>query len=165
MEAGKGSRDIVWPVGAPRRPQGAGDTTLQRWREEHLSVPGTGHLRVAGLPSDDDTANQLARRVAGDPGDARLHVARVNHHVLAEEGDAVYAALIDAFLAFGTSGAGLRQRLLEGGRRLIGAPRAAFLDRHVEHGLRPSSAFPHCPGSMLSQGVTGSTDLVRSTSS
>lgn len=160
MQAGNGSRDIVIAAGAPRRSVDDG-AMLDQWRAEFLAVPGTGHLKVAMLPSDDGPATQLARRVAADPSDARLHVARVNHHVLAEEGDQVYAALVDAFLAFGPSGVGLRRRLLEGARRLVGVQRAAFLDRHVADGLTPSTPLPYCPGSVLSCGVTGSTDLVR----
>lgn len=145
---------------APRRVADSG-AALDQWRSEFLAVPGTGHLRVAMLPSDDSPATQLARRVAADPTDARLHVARVNHHVLADDANQVYAALVDAFLAFGTAGVGLRRRLLEGARRLVGVQRAAFLDKHVATGLSPSTPFPYCPGSVLSCGATGSTDLVR----
>ena len=161
MQSGTGSRDLVVQPGAPRRAAEPDGAALNQWRSEYLAVPGTGHLKVALLPSDDSAGTQLARRVAADPGDDRLHVARVNHHVLAEEADAVYAALVDAFLAFAASGQGLRHRLLEGGRRLIGSQRAGFLDRHVATGLTPATPFPYCPGSMLSRGVTGSTDLVR----
>ena len=120
MKSGDGSRDIVNNSAVPRRSSGKDEAALADWRAEHLAVPGTGHLRVAVITGDDSLSTQLARRVAADPGDARLHVARVNHHVLAEDGDEVFAALVDAFLAFGASGTGLRQRLLEGGRRLIG---------------------------------------------
>ena len=161
MKSGDGSRDIVNNSAVPRRSSGKDEAALADWRAEHLAVPGTGHLRVAVITGDDSLSTQLARRVAADPGDARLHVARVNHHVLAEDGDEVFAALVDAFLAFGASGTGLRQRLLEGGRRLIGPQRSGLLDRCVNSGLQPKTPFPHCRGSVLSRGVTGSTDLVR----
>ena len=69
----------------------------------------------------DSVAGQLARRVAGDPTDARLHVARVNHHIVEDEPDGIFAALVDVFFAFGDSGAGLRARLLDGARRQIEA--------------------------------------------
>ncbi len=162
MDFETGRRDIVRRIGGPAAPTAAavGDTTLRAWRAEHLAVPGTGRIRFEPLPSDDDLAHQMARRVAQDPGDARLHVARVNHHVLARDADGVYAALLDLYLAFGTSGAGLRARLLNGARQLIGPQRAAVLDRATATGLTCWTPTPPSPGSMLSRGVTGSTDIV-----
>jgi hypothetical protein len=138
-----------------------GDTTLRAWRAEHLAVPGTGRIRFDPLPSDDDLAHQMARRVAQDPDDARLHVARVNHHVLARDAEGVYAALLDLYLAFGPSGAGLRSRLLNGARQLIGPQRAAVLDRATATGLAAWTPTPPSAGSMLTRGVTGSTDIIR----
>lgn len=164
MELEPGRRDLVRRIGGPAAPAAAaaGDSTLRAWREEHLAVPGTGRIRFDPLPSDDDIAHQMARRVAQDPGDARLHVARVNHHVLARDTDGVYAALLDLYLAFGASGAGLRARLLNGARQLIGPQRAAVLDRATATGLAAWTPTPPSTGSMLSRGVTGSTDIVRS---
>jgi len=156
-----GSRDIVRRAGAPAMVADTSSGQREQWRAEHLAIPGTGHIHFTALPSEDDVADQLARRVAGDPTDARLHVARVNHHVLALDADRVFAAVVDAFFAFGPTGAGLRARLLNGVRRLIGAERAAFLDAAVANGLTAKSSLPWCPGSMLSNGVTGVTDIVR----
>ena len=82
---------------------------------------------------------------------------------------AMGAAIINrfafVFFAFGASGVGLRTRLLGGCRRQIGPDRVALLTPFVATGLTPSSSIPHCPGSMLSQGVTGITDIVRRTRS
>jgi hypothetical protein len=163
MATTSGSHDIVRRVGTTISNADHNAEQRDQWRTEHLSVPGTGHIHFTALPSDDDLAGQLARRVAGDPSDARLHVARVNHHVVENEPDAIYAALVDAFFAFGPSGVGLRTRLLDGCRRQIGSDRAAQLAPMVATGLSPSSSLPFCAGSMLSRGVTGSTDIVRRT--
>lgn len=160
-----GRRDLVRRLGATAPAvASAGDASLRAWREEHLAVPGTGRVRFVALPSGDDVAHQMARRVAGDPADARLHVARVNHHLLHREADELYGALVDLFLAFGPAGAGLRARLLDGARQLIGHPRAAMLDRAVANGLTPATPMPPSRHSMLSAGVTGSTEIVRRTS-
>ena len=161
MTVTTGSRDIVRRAGAGISASENATEQRELWRAEHLAVPGTGHIHFTALPSDDDVAGQLARRVAGDPTDARLHVARVNHHIVEDEPDGIFAALVDVFFAFGDSGAGLRARLLDGARRQIGAQRAALLQPAVAGGLRPKSSLPWCPGSMLSKGVTGSTDIVR----
>jgi hypothetical protein len=162
MDENTGTRDIVRRLGgAAPAATAVGNAALQQWREEHLVVPGTSRIRFEALPSDDSVADQMARRVAGDPGDARLHVARVNHHVVQRDADAVYAALVDLFLAFEEGGAGLRARLLDGGRQLIGSQRAGALDAAVRTGLSPKTAVPPCPGSVLSRGVTGNTDIVR----
>lgn len=155
-----GSRDIVRRSGVSLLSDDRAAQQREQWRAEHLAVPGTGHIHIEALPSEDDVAVQLARRVMGDPTDARLHVARVNHHFLAEDPDQVFAALVDAFYAFGPDANGLRARLLNGVRRQIGSDRAQRLDAAVRTGLRPSDAA-WCPGSMLSSGVTGSTDIVR----
>ena len=160
MEIEGGSRDIVRCFGATRTVDRV-EEQRQQWREEHLAIPGTGHIHFVALPTEDPLSDQLARRVAHDPSDARLHVARVNHHVIAEDAEQAYAALVDVFFAFGESGQGLRERLLNGARRVIGPHRAALLEPYVAHGMRPSTSLPLCPGSMLSQGVTGDTDIVR----
>lgn len=160
MESPATTRDIVRRVGHVRTNEHA-DEQRRQWRAQHLAVPGTGRIRFDALPSDDGLADQLARRVAGDPTDARLHVARVNHHVLNEDPDGVYAALVDLFFAFGPTGVGLRTRLLNGARRIIGPQRTALLERHLATGFAPRTSLPLCPGSMLSNGVTGETELVR----
>ncbi|HNJ97176.1 MAG TPA: hypothetical protein PLV13_03565 [Ilumatobacteraceae bacterium] len=160
METEGGSRDIVRCFGAVRTIDRA-EEQRQQWRSEHLAIPGTGHIHFVALPSEDPLSDQLARRVAQDPSDARLHVARVNHHVIAEDAEQTYAALVDVFFAFGESGRGLRERLLNGARRVIGPHRAALLDPFVATGMLPSTSLPLCPGSMLSNGVTGETDIVR----
>ncbi|MEI7546665.1 MAG: hypothetical protein WCK21_01200 [Actinomycetota bacterium] len=162
MDSAGGTRDLVRRSGAAHTTERVAEQREQ-WRAEHLAIPGTSHLQFAALPSEDDVADQLARRVAQDPSDARLHVARVNHHVVHDEPDRVYAALVDAFFAFGPTGAGLRSRLLNGARRQIGPARAALLDPYVDTGLSPRSSLPLCPGSMLSNGITGETEIVRPT--
>ena len=162
MESASGSRDIVRRIGQVGTDEHA-DEQRRSWRAEHLSVPGTGHIHFEALPSDDTVADQLARRVAADPTDARLHVARVNHHVLHDEADRLYAALVDLFFAFGPSGAGLRTRLLNGARRLIGPQRAAALDQHLTTGFDVRSNVPPCTGSVLGTGITGETEIIRRT--
>ncbi len=163
MENEGGSRDIVRCFGATR-PVDLVDEQRQQWRAEHLAIPGTGHIHFNALPSEDTLADQLARRVAQDPSDARLHVARVNHHVLADDAEQLFAALVDVFFAFGPTGTGLRERLLNGARRQIGPQRAAQLEPYLATGLSPRTAIHGCRGSMLSQGVTGETEIVRPTS-
>ncbi|MDO8363194.1 MAG: hypothetical protein Q7V88_09885 [Actinomycetota bacterium] len=161
MTTATGTRDIVRRLGTAARAAEVSTEQREQWRAEHLAVPGTSHIHFDPLPSDDDVADQLARRVAQDPTDARLHVARVNHHVVRDEPDRLFAALVDAFFAFGDTGVGLRTRLLNGARRQIGQERAALLEPAVTHGLKPSSSLPVVPGSMLSRGVTGVTNIVR----
>jgi len=160
MEASTGSRDIVRRAGAARVTTDDSAERREHWRAEHLAIPGTGHIHFTALPSEDDLTSQLARRVAGDPADARLHVARVNRHVLHDEPELAHAAIVDVFYAFGPEAVGLRTRLLNGVRRQIGSTNAARLDAALATGLRPASNA-WCPGSMLSRGVTGETDIVR----
>ena len=163
METEGGSRDIVRCFGATSSVDLA-DEQRQQWRAEHLAIPGTGHLHFHALPSDDSLGEQLARRVAQDPTDARLHVARVNHHVLADDAEQLFAALVDVFFAFGPTGKGLRERLLNGARRQLGPQRTAQLEPYLATGMSPRTVVHWCNGSMLSSGVTGETDIVRPTS-
>ncbi len=163
MDVTAGTRDIVrrTDLSAVAAAAAAADASMAQWRAEHLAVPGTGRIHIDLLPSEDDVTHQLARRVAQDPTDARLHVARVNHHVLILDSDGAYAALVDLYLAFGPSAAGLRTRLLDGARQLIGPERTAALEVHRATGLAVKDPMPVCTGSMLSAGVTGETDIVR----
>lgn len=156
-----GSRDIVRRAGVAAATIDRTADERAQWRAEHLAIPGTGHIHFTALPSDDNLGDQLARRVAGDPLDARLHVSRVNHHVLHGDRDRAYGAIVDVFYAFGSEAFGLRNRLFNGVRRLIGGDRATMLDHYLDAGLQPDSPVPWCPGSMLSPGATGSTTIVR----
>jgi hypothetical protein len=163
LDTTRGRREIVRRIGAAAAPAvtAAGEDALQAWRTEHLAVPGTAHIHFQSLPSDDDVAHQMARRVAQDPDDARVHVARINHHVVHRDADGAYGALVDLYLSFGPSAAGLRARLLNGARQLVGQSRAAVLDRATATGLTPRTPIPPCPQSKLGTRVTGNTDVVR----
>ncbi len=163
MNVTPGTRDIVrrTDLSAAVAAAAAADASMEQWRAEHLAVPGTGRIHVEPLPSEDDVTHQLSRRVAQDPTDARLHVARINHHVVRLDSDGAFAALVDLYLAFGPSAAGLRSRLLNGAHQLIGPERTTALEARTATGLVVKDPMPVCTGSMLSAGVTGETDIVR----
>ena len=128
---------------------------LGRRIEEAARIPGTARLRA-----DDSAADALARRVARDPQDARVHVERINMALADDDADAAYGALVDLFIGLGQRGRGVRERLAGGVRFLIGEERYQAVVAHLDDGLAANDPLPPAASSVLSTGVCGRREVV-----
>lgn len=135
-------------------------TVIGRRIEEAARIPGTARLRTERDLSDDGDADALARRVAKQPADTRVHVERVNRALADRDADAAYGALVDLFIALGDRGRGVRERMAGGVRFLIGEERYGALCRHLDDGLKPTDPLPPAINSVLSRGVCGTSRVV-----
>lgn len=133
---------------------------LGRRIEEAARIPGTARLRTERQNSDDTVADALARRVARDPGDTRVHVERVNLALADGDAEAAYGALVDLFIALGPRGRGVRERLAGGVRFLVGEERYQAVVAHLDDGLAANDPLPPAASSVLSTGVCGQREVV-----
>lgn len=110
-------------------------------------------------------ADALAHRIARAPKDLRGHVQRIILHQMHNEGDALFAALLDLFIALGAFGLALRKRLLQSSSALLSTTQRDFLNAHIDTGVSAREPHPSAPRSRLSQGCIGSLAFItRSTS-
>ncbi|MFM2065109.1 MAG: hypothetical protein RLZZ584_18 [Pseudomonadota bacterium] len=131
-------------------------------RGGRLDVLGHGDQVAAGLPP---CAPALAWRyltalVARDALDLEAHARRVMQACQPEFRDRLFGAMLDVFLALGSSGRGLRAALLDKARAHLGADELTFLQQHLEPGLAPMAQLPAQAGSVHDRGVLGSLQLV-----
>ncbi len=142
-------------------PKTSEESPWERFSRRSRGIVGIGGIEIDRDLSEGTMAEVYARRVLNNPHDARSHVQRLNHH--AEEGEAAeaYGAAVDLFIALGATAAGLRGRMLEGVRVLIGTERTAALADKLTSGLDRNDPVPYAAWSVLTTGVTG-TPVVRS---
>ena len=129
-----------------------------RWERAAGGTQGIPGLRAIAVGADlagGDTVEQLARRVLRTPDDARLHLARVQGLVDADQPDELYGAVVDFLIATGTSAERLRTTVVAGAASVIGPGRAAALRSYPTTGLAATDSIPPAPCSVLHLGVTG----------
>ncbi len=102
----------------------------------------------------------LAHTVARTPSSLLAHVQRVQLWIEDGNPDETYAAMLDLFVALGTRGAALRERMLAAAAPVLDQDRARYLAAALIPGLEATHPHPAAPGSMLSRGLTGSLSLV-----
>jgi len=105
-------------------------------------------------------ADALAHHIARRPVDLRRHVQRVLLHQAQQQGDALFAALLDLFIALGRSGHALRDRLARESLPLLNEAQQNFLMLHVAIGVIATDVHPVAPRSKLSVGASGSFDFI-----
>lgn len=102
----------------------------------------------------------FAHCVARDPRDLRSHVRRILLERETGNGDGLYAALIDLFIALGRQGGPLRRRMLEQSKECLESIQYQLLRGAYAEGLDAMSA-PVAVGSVLGRGLEGRLDMVR----
>lgn len=105
-------------------------------------------------------ADSLAHRVARQPKDLRSHVQRIMLHQHPDQQDALFAALLDLFIALGNKGLALRKRLLQTSASLVNSTQFEFLSARLDSGMSSNEMHPPALRSRLSQGSTGSVKFI-----
>ncbi|MBK1724604.1 type IV pilus assembly protein FimV [Thiocystis violacea] len=123
-------------------------------------LPASSRLRVIAPTHANDPGAFLAHQVARVPKDLRAHVQRVIFHVGGTNASGSYAALVDLFIALGSKGMPLRQRMLDTAKRLLNRGQYQALVGKLDSGLRATDSIPCAPASMLSKGTRGTGTLV-----
>ncbi len=123
-------------------------------------LPGSSELQLAQSQNIGDPCAFLAHQVARFPSDLKVHVQRIVLHVAETNAGGSYAALVDLFIALGSKGMSLRQRMLDTAKRLLERGQYQALVRKLDSGLHAADPIPCAPGSMLSKGTRGARILV-----
>jgi hypothetical protein len=105
-------------------------------------------------------AEYLSFQVARSPHNLLRHTQRIFFHFGRDDGDGLYAALLDLFLALRGRGQALRSRLLGGSKARLAPDHFAALSRYLTEPVE-ESAVPHTGMSVLTAGLTGILPLVR----
>lgn len=120
------------------------------------------------LPQFFDTGCQqhspehLAKRIARNPRDLRVHTQRVLAFHQRQRAEPCYASLVDLFAVLGERGIELRRNLLHKCRDTITLGQYDFLSSHIEKGLLDKDILTNMPiGSRLHNGAGGTQEIVK----
>lgn len=127
----------------------------------HFSIAGDRRLVLKSLGDAELGASYLGYRIVDKPGDLRAHVQRILLHVGANDEPSVRGSLIDLFIALGSRGAALKQRMLGFAAPALSKTGAAFLRKNIEHGFKPwDNAVASTRTSLLSMGYIGVREII-----
>ncbi len=104
--------------------------------------------------------DHLAHKVSRNPTDLMSHVQRIalSHEI--GDGEQIYGALLDLFIALGPGGVSLRTRMLQKVADLLDDDQLEALQRGLVSGIAASDPVPPSRHSRLSNAVTGDTEIV-----
>ncbi|MBL8329881.1 MAG: hypothetical protein JNJ71_13625 [Rubrivivax sp.] len=125
-------------------------------------APG-GSLMATTACDAHDAWRHLSSTVLRDPLDLEAHARRVL--LACEDGPSgrAFTALVDLYLALGSRGSALRQRLLDHARPCLSPEDAAFFEQSFSAGALPSASLPIGTQSLLDPGLMGSPVMIAHT--
>lgn len=117
-------------------------------------------LRPSSRWTTDVVGGFLARAIARDPTNLRMHVQRVTLWTASHRREETFGALVDLFVALGERGNALRTRLLASAPADLDPGQRSFLEGRLATGLSAVDRHPPAPASILTRAVTGALDTV-----
>ena len=117
-------------------------------------------IRLTTKKSRELTLSYLAFRIARSPSDLINHTRRIVLESETGNGERLYGALQDLFIALGKRGPDLRKKLLEGAKASLSQERYDVLKRCLYQAEVTSASLPHSMFSVLSSGIVGTQKLV-----
>jgi len=111
----------------------------------------------------DKAIEVLEHKVTRNPLYLRSHVQRIYLYRQVKNGDALYGALLDLFIALDTKGFEIRQRLLFESRCYLDSHHFDVLYQQLNSGVNASSVLPLSQYSRLSKGLIGTINILVST--
>ncbi len=113
--------------------------------------------RAGGM--DEKILDHLAHRIQRAPADLIAHLQRLKIYHQCDNGEGVYGALLDLFIALGEKGSALRLRLLRGVAARLTQSQLALFKVGMQRGLLATDVMPLSRYSRLSGAVSGSLNL------
>jgi len=107
----------------------------------------------------DKAIEVLEHNVTRNPLYLRSHVQRIYLYRKIKNGDALYGALLDLFIALNTKGFEIRQRLLFESKCYLDPHHFNVLYERLGNGINASTVLPLSYYSRLSKGLIGTIDL------
>jgi len=108
----------------------------------------------------DKAIEVLEHKVTRNPLYLRSHVQRIYLYRKIKNGDALYGALLDLFIALNAKGFEIRRRLLFESKCYLDSHHFNALYHRLDNGVSASSVLPISQYSRLSKGLIGTIDLL-----
>ena len=137
--------------GLPRAPAWDREPAFWAGRSGPLSSTTTTWSNAV----DEAFAEYLAHRIARFPGDLPSHTQRVLLHLRRRDASALYAALLDLFIALGEKDRPYRAHLLQRAAPLLAPEHRTALQDHLDDGLHPTDVVPLSVRAVLTKGLIG----------
>lgn len=129
--------------------------------DPHMAIHGHNSLLLRHVYDIDSALHYLGHRIVRHPRELRSHVQRIMLLIRQEDGASLYGALVDLLITLGDKGLGLKQRMLNLATPLLNRTSLAFLQRHLETGIRACDpAVARVRSSLLRAGFCGTDQLV-----
>ncbi|VAW83243.1 hypothetical protein MNBD_GAMMA13-1953 [hydrothermal vent metagenome] len=129
--------------------------------EASFCIPVNNRLQLDVSSWHDKAADYLTFAVARFPHDLCSHVRRISLLQRHKNEAGLQGALIDLFIALQGKGRQLRERMLTVSKPVLREENYVFLSKFLDTGLSALDALPSSRYSVLSKGVTGTSQLVQ----
>lgn len=117
-------------------------------------------IRISTRWSPDSAGSFLARAIAREPANLRMHVQRIALWSHTGRHDETFGAIVDLFHVLGSRGTELRTRVRDAAAPNLALEQRAYLDRCLSGSTDVLATHPNACASVLSRGITGSLDGV-----
>ena len=108
---------------------------------------------------NDDPPDSLEKRIRRNPNDLTAHFLRIQYYQTQFDGPGCFAAIVDLFIVLGSRGTALRRRMLDQCAFLLTRNLRNFLESHMETGISPRAPLPCLTPSILTEAISGTTEL------
>lgn len=135
--------------------------------DPHMAIHGHSSLLLRHVRDVDAALQCLGHRILLHPHDLRSHAQRILLLIRAQDGASLFGALVDLFIALEDKGLALKNRMFEFSRPLLSRTSQAFIERHLQTGIRACDpAIARLRSSLLRVGLCDTDKLIlRHTSS
>jgi hypothetical protein len=131
------------------------DITVAGSAETAFHLPKQSTLYVRTQNCELRAREHFCHQVARTPLDFRVHVQRINFEVRRKENQAIYSALLDLYIALGSQGSSIRNRMLEKTRPFLYPEQKSFFETNVQNGVSSEDVAPEAKFSVLTKSVAG----------
>ena len=123
-------------------------------------ISNNSSLRLDYNQYNEQAMEYLTYSVSRNPSDLQSHIQRIYMYMADFDGDRIYSALLDLFIALGFKGLPLRKRVLLEARHILTLQQYDALKDKLECGLSASDLMPPAPYSVLTKSYIGKPTLV-----
>ena len=129
--------------------------------EPAFALHGYRALRFGPHDATSENGDYLAHCLVRNPEDLFRHIQRIHLHVARKDPAQAYAGVIDLFIALGSKGRALRERMANEVATLLPESNREQIFALLSTGVAKAHRLGDIPGSVLGQPVRGILDMVQ----
>lgn len=114
-------------------------------------------MNAENLPED------IENRIRRNQADLKSHVQRIQYYMKQRNQGGCFSALVDLFIVLGSRGFDLRKRLISQSESLLSTDLHRYLEGHLIAGILADEPLPCATSSILTESISGTTNLVEPT--